>query len=86
MVEICEMGTTSTGSAAAKKPVVAQVYSERNRKTPKLSLNDVDGAMELCAHRDENGVDSGEKGETGCVSRQEIMEWCNGGLALHMTT
>ena len=26
MVEISEMGTTSTGSAAVKKPVVAQVY------------------------------------------------------------
>jgi hypothetical protein len=34
VVEICEIGTVNTGSAALKKPAVAQVYSTRISETP----------------------------------------------------
>jgi len=74
VVEICEMGTASTGSAAVKKLVVAHVYTCTRQKTHKIILSGADRAMRGAdAYRDENGVDGCEKGEVGYVSRQEIM-------------
>jgi hypothetical protein len=78
VVEICEMGTVNTGSAALKKPAVAQVYSMRASVKPRLwSPQET-----LDAHRDENGVNSGQIREIGGKSRQEVIKRLDGSLHL----